>query len=368
MKNTQKRLVLCRREAWMGGLRCQLELRGDVIGLDVKKHTVGFLCLPAIDSGAAGFSWKRVKVDCRLPEGSTLRVYAWACDSKGWGPWQDLDEALPNLKGDYDELRRALEPLFGRPVSRGADFLANRRGRYLWLMLELMSSGAQDPEIDGISLWMEGDHMADYLPACYQGDDFTRRFLSPFNSMLLDMEEQICAIPGLLDVETTGEELLRHLSAWVCMDAERASPEELRRWIPTALDDYESMYTVEGVKRSVERLTGREPIVIEHCDVDPNSPRCADPALHRRLYGDDPYKFFVLLEEDTFSSRDKIEDFLEQMKVRVPAGLELELILLKKCIQLDWHTYLGVNSVVGSYVPATIDENTTIHFDTVIGG
>ena len=43
-------------------------------------------------------------------------------------------------------------------------------------------------------------------------------------------------------------------------------------------------------------------------------------------------------------------------------------MLLKKCIQLDWHAYLGINSVVGSYVPAAIDENTTIHFDTMIGG
>jgi len=56
------------------------------------------------------------------------------------------------------------------------------------------------------------------------------------------------------------------------------------------------------------------------------------------------------------------------MRLLIPAGMDLELVLLKKCIQLDWHAYLGVNSVVGSYVPAAVDENTTIHFDTMIGG
>lgn len=162
--------------------------------------------------------------------------------------------------------------------------------------------------------------------------------------------------------------MLRSLASWVCLDAERASEQELRQWIPTALDDYEDMYTVQGVKRSVERLTGQTPVIIEHHDIDPNAATCINPAVNRRLYGDDPFRFFVLLPEDTFPSRDRMEDFLGQMRLLIPAGMELELILLKKCIQLDWHTYLGINSIVSSYNPASIDENMTIHFDTMIGG
>lgn len=56
------------------------------------------------------------------------------------------------------------------------------------------------------------------------------------------------------------------------------------------------------------------------------------------------------------------------MQGLIPAGMSLELVLLKQCVQLDWHTYLGINSRVGSYVPAVIDENVTIHYDTTIGG
>lgn len=368
MKPTQKQMVLCRREDWMGGLRCQLDLRQDVLLLDVARHTAGFACLSAIDSGTPGFQWKRVQVGCRLPQGSTLRVYAYASDRKSWGPWQDLDQALPALEGGYQEMRTALRTLFGEPAGRSRDFLAGRTGRYLWLMFELMSSGAEDPSIESVALWMEGDHMVDYLPAIYQNDDFTARFLSVFNSMLLDMERQIDGLPRLLDSEGTGEEMLRCLASWVCEDGEQASAEELRQWIPGALDDYEGMYTVEGIRRSVRRLTGRDPILIEHHQVDPNSPDCINPGIYRRLYGDVPFRFFVLLEEDTFPRRDNIQDFLERMQALIPAGTELELVLLKKCIQLDWHTYLGVNSFVGSYIPVAVDENTTIHFDTVIGG
>ena len=46
----------------------------------------------------------------------------------------------------------------------------------------------------------------------------------------------------------------------------------------------------------------------------------------------------------------------------------MQLVQLKQCVQLDWHTYLGVNSRVGGYVAAAIDEQVTIHYDTTIGG
>ena len=60
--------------------------------------------------------------------------------------------------------------------------------------------------------------------------------------------------------------------------------------------------------------------------------------------------------------------FLVRMQGLIPAGMSLELVLLKQCVQLDWHTYLGINLARGQHVPAVIDENVTIHYDTTIGG
>ena len=142
----------------------------------------------------------------------------------------------------------------------------------------------------------------------------------------------------------------------------------LRRSVRTALADYEDRYTVGGVRRSVRELTGRDPIVIEHFQVSANRPDCADPALYRRLYGEDPHRCFVLLPEDTFSSQQERVRFQQSMADRLPAGVSMQLVQLKQCVQLDWHTYLGVNSRVGGYVAAAIDEQVTIHYDTTIGG
>ena len=40
----------------------------------------------------------------------------------------------------------------------------------------------------------------------------------------------------------------------------------------------------------------------------------------------------------------------------------------KPCVQLVWHTYMGINAQVGGYVPAAFDEQVTTHYDTTIGG
>ena len=209
--------------------------------------------------------------------------------------------------------------------------------------------------------------MVDYLPAIYQGQDFTYRYLSIFNTLLMGMEADIEALPRQLDPGSASDGMVDFLARWLCMEPEKGE-EDLRARLPRILDEYETMYTVEGVRRTAWRLTGRKPWIIEHFAVDPNSPACRNPALYRRLYGEDPYRFFLLLPQGTFEKQQDMERFIERMGQLTPAETEMELVLLKPCIQLDWHTYLGINSRIGDYIPAAIDDSVTIHYDTTIGG
>ena len=357
-------MVFCCAEQWMEGLFYHIEPSGDGLRLDNTQAAAGIYCLPAVDSGERGFVWNRAVVDAFLPPDTALRLYAYASDTRQWGDWADLDQGLHTLTGDP---RPALEEIFGPPVGEGGDCLLRREGRYLWIMLELTAAGKDCPEIRALRLWMGGDHMIDYLPAIYQEDDFTHRFLSIFDSMFVDMERAIEELPGRMDYERTGGELLRDLASWVCVEGAQED-ELLRERIRTALSDYEDQYTVEGIRRSVRRLTGKEPILIEHFQVSPNRPDCADPELYRRLYGEDPYRFFVLLPEDTFSNQRQRQQFQRDMEQVIPAGRSMQMVQLRPCIQLDWHTYLEINSTLGGYVPAAIDEQVTIHYDTTIGG
>lgn len=364
MEPIQAQMVFCCAEQWMGGRFYQIEPWGDGLRLDAGRASTGLYCMAAVDSGESGFVWDRAAVEAELPPDTAMRLYAYASDSRQWGSWADLDEGIRSLEGDPTS---TLRDIFGPPAAECVDCCLRRTGRYLWLMLELAATGTASPVIHTLRLWMRGDHMVEYLPAIYQEEDFTRRFLSVFNSMYADMERAIDELPGRMDYEYADGELLRYLASWVCVE-HMGGDRELRERIGTALADYEEQYTVEGVRRSVRRLTGREPILIEHFQVSPNRPDCRNPELYRRLYGENPYRFFVLLPEDTFSSQREREQFQRDMEEVIPAGVSMQMVQLKSCIQLDWHTYLGVNSRVGGYVPAAIDEQVTIHYDTTIGG
>lgn len=360
----QTQMVFCCAEQWIDGLFYQIKPYGDGLRLDRDRAATGLYCMKAIDSGENGFRWNRVVVEADLPDDTALRVYAYTSDHKAWGNWDDLDEGLRSIEGDPT---RTIYQIFGPPAANSGDFYFSRTGRYLWLAFELTATGAESPVIHALRVWMNADHMIDYLPAIYQEQDFTRRFLSIFNSMYADMERMIDNLPALLDYEHMEGQILRHLANWICVE-HPGNTQEVRERIRTALPDYEDLYTVEGVRRSIRRLTGQEPILIEYAQVSPNRPDCTDPALYRRLYGDDPYRFFVLLPEDTFQSQKERKQFQQTMEELIPAGIQMQMIQLKQCVQLGWHTYLGVNSRVGGYIPAAIDEQVTIHYDTTIGG
>lgn len=354
-------LTICCREQWQGGLFCHMDCQDDQLRLLPQSH-VGAYCLPPVDGGENGFSWSRLIVEASLPQDCGLRIYTYCADEPDWPGWEAMRAAFA---AGIDTPVPLLREYYGTPAPVGTDCWLTQSGRYLWVGFELTATGGNLPSVRALHVRMGGDHMMDYLPAIYRGDDFTLRYLSIYNSMFQDMEDAVEALPRQLDAAGTSEEMLRCLAQWVCMEP---GEEDARTRIRGVLAEYEEMYTVEGVKRSVRRLTGCEPLMIEHFMVDPNRADCANPTLYQRLYGDNPYRFFVLLGEDTFASRDQMEWFLTQMQELIPAGCDLELVLLKQCVQLDWHTYLGINSRVGSYVPAVIDENVTIHYDTTIGG
>ncbi len=366
MKTLHKQLVLNKREDWRIAMGQGVCAGGDSLTLcDGAAH--GFVCLKAVDAGENGFAWGRLSIGCHMPKDSLIRTWAYASDSKAYGDAADLDALLGGTRPQTEEAAALLGGLY-RLSGDGEDFDLALSGRYLWLMFELIAPG-RPPVIEAVRLHMPGDHMMDYMPAVYRKNgDFTRRFLSVFDGVLMDMEREIYALPARFDYENADGGMLDSLARWVCVDPARQERETVVSRIRTALSDYEEMYTVRGVTRSVERLCGRRPLIIESAQVDPNRPDCANSALYRRLYGENPYKFFVLLEEDAFKTREQMEEFIERMRGLIPAGTEFELVLLKRCVQLDWHTYLGVNAMVSDYVPVVIDENKTIHYDTMIGG
>lgn len=346
-------------ERWNDGIFRSVERCGDSLRLSEDAFE-GVAFLPPLDSGEADFRWGRVKLKMEMPKDSSVLIYARASDDPAWPAWQSAAD-------EQTRCAEAARALFGEPKANSDDVWLSETGRWLWLAIGFASGGAEKPRLDAVSVLAASDHMIDYMPAIYQESDFTFRFLSIFTAMFQDLEERIGETPRQLDPASADPEMLRYLAHWLCADS--GLPEHfLRGLLPKVIDEYETMYTLDGIRQSVERLTGQTPLIIEHFQVDPNDPACSNPELYRRLYGDDPYRFFLLLPQGTFSEQRQMESFLERLDEFIPAETTPELVLLKPSVQLDWHTYLGVNTEIAEYVTAVIDESVTIHSGTTIGG
>ena len=346
-------------ERWSGGICLDMIRQGDSLRL-ADDAFEGAVLLPPLDSGEQSFRWGRIRLTAELPKDASVQIFARASDDEEWNAWR-------RFKKGGGRVSESVRTLFGPPCSSSGDAWLTDKGRYLWLAVCFASGGTEKPRLDAVSVLADSDHMTDYLPSIYQDHDFTYRFLSVFTAMFQDMEERIRLARKQLEPASADPEMLRYLAHWLCAD-ENLPDEELRSVLPNVIEEYETMYTVEGIKRTVRRLTGQTPEIIEHFQVDPNDPACSDPELYRRLYGDDPYRFFLVLPQGTFANQQQMEHFLEQLQEFVPAETTPELIMLKPSVQLDGHTYLGQNTNIEEYVTAVINESVTIHNDMTIGG
>lgn len=357
---------------WRRGL--MLGLSVDDNGLVIKDSASvsrGVYYSAAFDSGENDFEWGRLIIEAAIPEDTLFKIYVYASNFRQLDGEEELDTFLKDPYVSPVVKASRLDQIYNESYAGTRDLLLRSRGRYIWLKFELVSTGEIKPRIYGVRLEYEGDHMADYLPAIYrkgEKDSFTKRFLSIFNSMVLDLEEAIYSVSKRFDYERADGDMLRYIASWICIDIEGLDDEGIRRAIAQAIREYQFAQTPDGIKKLIKRWTGREPIILEHFSLDEVLHRGKDKALYTKLYGTKPYKFFVMLDEKTFKSRRESDSFMERLKKVLPAHVDAELILLNNCIYLDWHTYLGINSAIGSYTPLMINESTAIHYDTIIGG
>lgn len=374
MKEGKRRwLVVNRSEQWREALLDDIVIEGDGIALrNAKGVAHGRAYLASMDGGQRDFDWGRLVIEANIPEHSVLLISCYASNSKELNDEEpDIDAYLRDKEVAPARKAATLDRVYGSAVQGFTDVLLNARGRYLWIKLELMATGGNLPGVSSLQTEISGDHMFDYLPAIYRrpdADSFLRGFLSIFNTMTGDLEEAIYHVAELFDFERCDDTMLRFLADWLSLEHADMETEALREEVATAAQKYKMLYTPKAICDQVFSWTGSHPVIIEYFQLRECMKRSENRELYLRLYGENPYKFFVLLGEDAFISKGEVDNFLEKLHRVIPAHVEAELILLKQNIHLDMHTYLGVNTIIGGYAPAAIDEMVAIQHDTIIGG
>jgi phage tail-like protein len=95
------------------------------------------------------------------------------------------------------------------------------------------------------------------LPAVYQEDPFTVRFVGGFDDVLASVVTTLDCLDSYVDPMLAPEDFLDWLAGWVGIDIEDGWPIERRRAaVATAVEMYRMRGTVAGLRANLEVLTG----------------------------------------------------------------------------------------------------------------
>jgi len=137
--------------------------------------------------------------------------------------------------------------------------------------------------------------LGDALPALFQEDGFTQRFMSAFDTVLAPLFATLDNLPAYLDPWLTPPDFLEWLGSWFGMVLDDAwSVERRRAMLANAFELYRMRGTVKGLKAQVETLTGGTTEIIDTGGVATSTkagealPGSPNFALMVRVTVDDP--------------------------------------------------------------------------------
>lgn len=375
MAGSRRFITLNRASEWRRGLLSGLKISGNSIVPENGDGTSAVFISGSVDSSEHDFFWKRFRIEAALSENMILRVSAYSANTTRAeidGSPVEIDGYLRSGASPEEKLRR-LKSLFTPICSGRTEGPVHLRGRYLWIRLDFVMLDRRALRLDKIQLLLRSESMMEYLPEVYRTADgengFLARFLSIFDSIFFDLDDRIGSLSDRLDYRIAEGELLRYLAEWVNVeDAAYLSDETLRRRIGRAISESGMTGTVNGLVCWIKEEYGVTPNIVEHYSVRKMVREGKDRELYRRLFGDDPHKFFVLLPENVFANTHEANIFMGRLKRRIPAHTAAEVVTLQKSVILGRHTYLGVNSVLGGYSQAKADSAGRISHHLILGG
>lgn len=373
--NSRQYLTLNRASEWNRGAFLDMEILDNSVILSANAGTSAAFVTGSADSSEHNFRWRSLIADIDIPDSAVVRVYAYCANTtlvSFDGVPAELDSYISNRSISIEEKLRKTDGLF-KPIGSGLDCPINLTGRFIWLKFEFVLPEERRAEIKRIRLLLKSESIMDYLPEVYRAEDgengFMSRFMSMFDSIFFDMDDKIAELHGSFDHRSADGEMLKLLAQWLNIEDVAYLPEdELRNRIASADDEQRSSGTRRGISRWIENEYGVKPNIIEFYSVKRMINEGKDRDIYLRLFGSDPYKFFILLPENTFENTHDANIFMEKLRRRVPANTQPEVVLIRQSVILENHTYLGVNSVVSGYSEAGADIGNRISHDLILGG
>lgn len=326
-----------------------------------------------LDSQETDMEWHRMVLHLHNQGYTSYQISIYAANSleRNIGDGEkNLEEIVLDGNMTVEEKKDILQPYLQKSIQKTNDILLHEiKGRYLWFMVEADLQMNQELEIEKIQIYFPRQSWIPYLPEIYQSEDknmFFERFLAVFQTMYEEVNEEIQNVPYLLDIDNTGKEFLEWLAKWLDISESYVwSREQLRSLMKNAIRLYKIRGTRQAVREFVKLYTnGDEPYIIENFQIKQYQTK-ENEALLEHLYGNDPYRFQVIVKEEDVPTVREYQTLIKIIEEVKPAYMELELIVLKPYIFLNQHTYMGMNSVLGEYKDLSLDGGAMVSFSVL---
>lgn len=326
-----------------------------------KEHSC-YMVSRILDSKEADMQWHQLLCRMRNEGNTAVEAAVYTTNSltrQVGGREENIECLLFDEAVSLQEKKALLRPYLQKTVWNTDDILLHDiRGRYFWFILETTLQDGQSLEFEKIWIYFPRQSWTSYLPEIYQGQDadgFLGRFLAVFQTMYETLNRQIERLPYQIDIDCANREFLEWLAKWLDIAQSYIWTDgQLRRLLKNAAGLYQARGTKRAVAEFVKLYTGSGNVyVVERFQIQEKGQ--ADPHLLIRLYGNDPYRFQVIVLEEDVPTVREYQTLLTIIKEAKPAYMEAELIVLKPYLFLGQHTYLGLNSVLGRYKHLSLD-------------
>ena len=191
----------------------------------------------------------------------------------------------------------------------------------------------------------------DYLPEYYrknsERNSFLERFIGIFQSIYVDLEDEIDYTPTRFDVDLTNKDFLSWICEWLSVkDAAIWGEKRLRKLVKEAIKIYKMKGTKRAIAKIVQEYVGIEPIIVEQFDVKNNMYYDIQKDIVENLFGDNGYIFTVMIPEAYVKDNESYVELLRVINGVKPVDSICNLVVLSDQIYFGHHCYMGINSFI----------------------
>lgn len=305
--------------------------------------------------------WNRLKLYMHVPSNILLKVRIYSSDSlnvilpdpdTGKDKEVLLDNVLTNKDMSSNYKLEVLDYIGSIVYESPTDIVMHGfKGRYLWISMEVLGYNDEPLVIEKLKIEFPRVSFMNYLPDIYRKDQdtdcFLDRFISIFQSLYYDLEDEFDNIPRLFAVDVVNEEFLNWIAQWFSIENSFIwTKEKLRNLLKNIMEIYRMKGTKESIIKLIEIYSGIKPIIVEQFNVTNNEYYDKNKNDIDRLFGSTGYTFTILIQSDKEISSDSYIEFLKIIENCKPMDSICNLVVLNNKTYLDHHCYLGLNSYI----------------------